>query len=109
MNRSERLDEHQKFKELAALAQRGTLSDAERLALERHLRICESCQQVYDEYTLIGSEGMPLLAAAYGYNQEREDWDDRPGAQKLLASIQQENQPSPAETRSNRLRRAGAW
>ena len=109
MNRSERLDEHQKFKELAALAQRGTLSDAERLALERHLRICESCQQVYDEYTLIGSEGMPLLAAAYGYNQESEDWDDRPGRNKLLASIQQENQPGPAETRSNRLRVDGAF
>jgi hypothetical protein len=29
MNRNERLDSHQKFKELAALAQRGTLGQSE--------------------------------------------------------------------------------
>ena len=34
MNKNERLDDHQKFKELAALAQRGALSDIERTGTE---------------------------------------------------------------------------
>jgi hypothetical protein len=90
MNKSERLDNHQKFKELAALAQRGALSHDERMELSRHLRICDSCQQAYAEYALISAEGMPFLAAAYGYGDEREDWDDGPSRNKLLARIQDE-------------------
>ncbi len=52
MNKYERLDHHQKFKELAALAQRGSLTDNERLDLERHLQVCGSCQEAYNEYAL---------------------------------------------------------
>ena len=40
MNENERLDHHQKFRELAALNQRGTLNDGERLELDRHLKSC---------------------------------------------------------------------
>jgi hypothetical protein len=87
MNRNERLDDHQKFKELAAAAQRGALSDNERLDLNRHLRACESCQEAYAEYSLISTEGMPFLAAAYGHSVESEDWDDRPVRNKLFARI----------------------
>ncbi len=89
MNKNERLDNHQKFKELAALAQRGALSHDERMELNRHLRICDSCQQAYTEYALISAEGMPFLAAAYGYGDE-EDWDDGPSRNKLLARVQNE-------------------
>lgn len=85
MNKNERLDHHQKFKELAALAHGGTLTDGERLDLERHLQVCSSCQQAYNEYAVISTEGMSFLAAAYGSNQEGEEWDDRAVRKKLFA------------------------
>ena len=90
MNKSERLDDHQKFKELAALAQRGTLTDNERLELNHHLRVCDSCRQVYAEYALISAEGMPFLAVACGHSDESETWDDRPLRDKLLAQVRSE-------------------
>ena len=92
MNNCERLDEHQKFKELAALAERGTLSDSERLTLRHHLQVCDSCQQAYDEYALIGTQGMAFLAAVHGVSQESREWDDRPVRNQLLARVQQTEQ-----------------
>jgi len=93
MNKNERLDHHQKFKELAALADTGALTDSERLDLERHLQVCSSCRQAYNEYALIGTEGMKFLAAAYGSSQEGEDWDDRAVWKKLFARIHQSDEP----------------
>ena len=87
MNKNERLDDHQKFKELAALAQRGALSSNERLELSGHLRVCDSCREAYAEYSLISREGMPFLAAAYGHLDESDGWDERPGRNRLLGRI----------------------
>ena len=89
MNKNERLDDHQKFKELAALAQRGTLTESERLELQNHLQTCGSCQQAYDEYALISTEGMNFLAAAHGFSRETRAWDDRPARHELFARIRQ--------------------
>ena len=66
MNKNERLDDHQKFKQLAALAMGKALTNNERMELDRHLRVCDSCRQAFDEYALISAEGMPFLATAYG-------------------------------------------
>jgi hypothetical protein len=92
MNRNERLDSHQKFKELAALAQRGALGQSERLELESHLQICSACQQVYDEYALISAGGMSFLAAAYGHDSQGWDrnWDERSVRDRLLARVRDE-------------------
>ena len=87
MLRSERVDDHQKFRELAALSLRGALSDSERLDLKLHLEVCSDCQRVYDEYALISTEGMSFLATAYGYNQKSERWDNGPTRHKLLARV----------------------
>jgi uncharacterized protein YdcH (DUF465 family) len=103
MNKNERLDDHQKFKELAALSQRGALTDNERRDLDRHLRICDSCQDAYAEYSLICTEGMGLLAAVYGYGDGREEWDDRPTRNKLLARIRGAEQKVPAGTKAEVL------
>lgn len=104
MNRNERLDDHQKFKELAALAQRGTLTSSERLGLERHLRICPSCQQASDEYALIHREGIPFLAAAYGYDAELEDWNDTGVRNKLFAQIEEAGRAPASGTKGKLLR-----
>ena len=92
MDKDERLEDHQKFKELAALVRPGALSDNERQELRRHLRVCVSCQEAYAEYSLIDAKGMPFLAAVYGQNDETEGWDDAPARARLLARVRGENQ-----------------
>ena len=89
MHNKERLDDHQTFKELCALAQGNTLSSAERQELERHLQHCSSCRKIYAEYSLISTEGMPLLAAHHGQDQESERWDDRNARHQLFSRIRE--------------------
>jgi hypothetical protein len=88
MNNDERLDDHQKFKELAAWAQRGALSYSETLDLERHLSHCPSCQEAHAEYSLISAQGMPLLAAVYGHGDASEDWDEARVRNRLLDRVE---------------------
>jgi len=109
MNKSERLDDHQKFKELAALAHRGALSDGEQSNLDRHLQDCRSCRQAYDEFALISTEGMRFLASAYGYGQANENWDDRPIRDKLLARIFDVEQEAPRSKKAELLQMPGAF
>jgi len=80
-------DGHERFKELAALSNSGTLSASEWLELKQHLRICEECRQIHDEYQLLTSIAMPFLAAAYDNPPEREDWDDSRARETLLARV----------------------
>lgn len=108
MNKNERLDDHQKFKELAALAQRGALSDHERLQLNLHLRVCDSCQQAYAEYALISAKGMPFLAAAYGQGDEGLDWDDRAVRSKLLARVRGVEESSSRDAKPTEVLRMRA-
>ena len=53
MHKNGRLDDHQRFKELGALAQGGECSDSEWLELKRHLQTCGSCREACSEYSLI--------------------------------------------------------
>ena len=99
MNRKDRLEDHQEFLELAALAQKATLSSSERLSLERHLQICDSCQRAFDEYSLISTEGMPFLAAANGYDDPNQDWDDTSVRSKLFPKIEAHEQAITASKR----------
>ena len=108
MNKNERLDYHQKFKELAALAHGGALTDSERLDLERHLQVCSSCREAYNEYAVISTEGMNFLAAAYGPSQQGEDWDDRAARKKLFARIHKIDEPVTPVSRAKVLHFDGA-
>ena len=92
---NERLDDHQKFRELAALAQRGAISEIEQRELNNHLRLCRACRQVRDEYSLINTVGMPFLAAGCGYIREAEDWDDGPAREILLARVRETEGRNP--------------
>jgi hypothetical protein len=87
MHISERLDDHQKFKELAILAQRGAISEIERLELSNHLRVCRDCRQVSDEYSLICAAGMPFLAATLDQDREAEEWDSQPARNRLMSRV----------------------
>jgi len=87
MHSKERLDDHQKFRELAILAQRGTISDIEQGELNNHLRVCHACRQVSEEYSLISAAGMPFLAAHFDHNPEAEEWDDRDVRDRLMSRV----------------------
>jgi hypothetical protein len=87
MTRTNRMDDHHEFKELAALALRNELSESERLELKRHLEECGACRQAYREFALISTEGMSFLAAVYSGEQVGEDWDDRKVRHRLLARV----------------------
>jgi hypothetical protein len=95
MHKNGRLDDHQKFKELGALAQAGGCSDGDWLELKRHLQTCGSCRETYKEYSLIAKEGMPFLAAARGDIQECESWDESAAWRQLLSRIQETEQSGP--------------
>ena len=93
MHESDRLNDHQKFKELAALAQARVLTAGERIELKRHLQLCEACRAVSGEYSLLSSEGMAFLAADCDRVPEAEAWDCR-AAQSELASRIRDSDPS---------------
>jgi hypothetical protein len=99
---------HERFKELAALANSGTLSAGEWQELESHLQACESCRQTYKEYHLLASVGMPILAAVYSHPQERENWDDRQSRERLLLRVD-ESEGLPELGLENPFRTAAAY
>jgi hypothetical protein len=98
------LDGHERFRELAALANSGTLSAAECFELERHLQACDDCRQIFDQYRLICSVGMPYLAATYSHTQElekeQEHWDESEAREeardRILARVRDLERPAAA-------------
>ena len=89
MHENERLNDHQKFKELAALAQGRGLTVSERIDLKRHLQLCEACREIYREYSLLSSEGMAFLAADCGHVSEADAWDYRAAQNELFSRIRE--------------------
>jgi hypothetical protein len=89
MHENERLNDHQKFKELAALAGGRGLTVSEQIELKRHLQLCEACREIYREYSLLSSEGMAFLAADYGHVSEAEAWDYRAARDQLSSRIRE--------------------
>jgi hypothetical protein len=101
MHDSGRLNDHQKFEELAALAQAGVLTVGEQIELKRHLQLCEACRAISGEYSLLGSEGMAFLAADCGNISEADAWDSRAAQNKLFSRIR-EAEPSPLAVAAQR-------
>ncbi len=88
MQGSDRQDRHERFKELCALAHADALSIGERFELEEHLRLCEPCREVYEDYALVSEAGMAFLAAPGELPPEARNWDDRDSWEKLFSTIQ---------------------
>lgn len=78
---------HEKFKLLSALANSRALSASEQLELEDHLKICDECREIHQQYEILATVGMPFLAAAYAHPREEEKWDDAPVRHRLLARV----------------------
>jgi anti-sigma-K factor RskA len=105
MDRTEISNDHERFKEFCALTQVHLLSTREQQDLERHLERCDSCRKLYDEYALIGEEGMAFLAASSSLTEEAERWNNREVRQKLFSSIrdQKPHKVLPMMATSQRL------
>jgi hypothetical protein len=87
MGKTEEGDEHEKFKEFCALAQCNALTLHEQIALDRHLKICESCRYVYEEYSAVSEQGMASLLAEDDLAPEASRWDNRATRDKLMHSV----------------------
>lgn len=87
MKQNEPWNDHERFKELCALASRNFLSIREQEVLDRHLETCEACREVQKQYSILGGEGMAFLLGNDGLTEEAKAWDDRPARERLLASI----------------------
>jgi hypothetical protein len=112
MHENERLNDHQKFKELAALAQGRGLTVSEQIELKRHLQLCEACRAIYREYSLLSSEGMAFLAADCGHVSKAEAWDYRAARTKLSSRIRESEHSAITSAEVDRPRAAhvfGAW
>jgi hypothetical protein len=89
MHESDRLNDHQKFKELAALAQARGLTVSERIELKHHLELCEACRRISAEYSLLSSQGMPFLAADCGQLAKADGWNSRAARDQLSSRIRE--------------------
>jgi hypothetical protein len=87
MEKDEGTGEHEKFKELCALAQLNSLSIREQFDLEQHLHACETCRRTYEEYCAIGIEGMFYLLAEEEPAEEAQSWDNSAARERLFQSI----------------------
>jgi hypothetical protein len=87
MQRTERSDDHERFRELCALAQANSIGIGERLDLERHLKICGACRIIYGQYSAISERGMGFLSGGDALAEEAMRWDNREAREKLFSSI----------------------
>ena len=85
-------EEHEKFKELCALAASGSLAPLELSELRIHLEDCESCQEALTQYRMLNTEGIPTLAEGYLARSERVTWDDSAVRERLWMSIRGQQQ-----------------
>lgn len=102
LNENEGLNDHEKFKELGALANSGTLTPSEWAELKGHLQTCQACSEACHQYLILATEGMPLLTAPYSDHKERRSWADAPTWRKLRARVRAREQQLASEP-DNRL------
>src|SRR5579875_2910217 len=101
MTGHEKLNGHEKFKELCALAYSGELTPGEWAELNSHLQICEQCRELYTEYLILTREGIPLLAAHCERHPEYGNWDDTATKRKLFARLRAAEQNLLSELPAN--------
>lgn len=98
MHDNQRLNDHQRFKELAAVALGRGLTISERIELKSHLESCQPCRAISGEYALLSSQGMDFLAADLGHVLEAEAWDYRTVQNDLTSRIRDFEHSAPSRT-----------
>jgi TolA-binding protein len=115
LNGDSNLARHEKFRELCALLDTGTLTPLEVSELQRHLDRCEECLEILREYRALTCGGMAALTASYAEQHELANWDERPARLRLLDRVCAEQQtpvqrriPITATVQTSPLRRVAA-
>lgn len=67
--------EHEKFRELCALASSGGLTKDELAQLKAHLERCELCRERRSQYRALETRGFPALADSYAEIESSGSWD----------------------------------
>jgi hypothetical protein len=83
----EHRENHEKFRELNALAMSGTLTPLEWSELNSHLDHCEECREVARQYHILGTQGIPTIADTYTDRPGQGSWDEKAILKKLLARV----------------------
>ena len=83
--------DHERFKELSALAHAGALNSAELADLRSHLQCCGYCREVNEQYRLLAQVGIPELAAFHSDVRVEKAWNGNGARRKLLARIREED------------------
>ncbi len=83
-------ENHERFKELNALAISGTLTPMEWSELNSHLDHCEECREVAHQYHILATQGIPTIADTYTDRLGQGSWDEEAILKKLLARVQTE-------------------
>lgn len=73
------------------MAQAGALSLAEQLDLRSHLRGCGPCREIYEEYRILGEEGMCLLSSDFTLREETRNWENGGSRRRLFQAIEEES------------------
>lgn len=85
--RNDEVQEHEKLRNLCALASSGALTASESVELKAHLAVCNECREAVSEYSVLVKGGMPMLGARYGVTEEVQDWDDSKVSDRIFARI----------------------
>jgi hypothetical protein len=93
-------NKHEKFRELCALADSGSLTPLEVSELRHHLEHCKECREVLREYRALAAEGIGALAAIYAERREPVAWDETATRQRLLERVRAEQQGNPERNSS---------
>jgi len=107
MQKTEEAGDHEKFRELCALAQANALTYAEQLDLRAHLETCDSCLELCHQYSMIGEAGMDFLAADFVPSDEALQWDNRGASRRLFDAIEMQKSPKVVPIRSASPRKGG--
>ncbi len=86
-------ENHEKFRELNALAISGTLTSLEWSELNLHLVHCEECREVAHQYRILATLGIPTIADAYIDRPGHGSWDEEAILKKLLAFVRTARRP----------------
>jgi hypothetical protein len=100
VNEHERLNDHEKFKELCALASAGALRTDELAELEGHLGVCDECREVYAQYLILARDGFPALAACFSQDPGQGSWNDAATRRKLFARVGAAEELASSESRT---------
>jgi len=92
--------EHEKYKELCALAASGNLAPLELFDLRVHLEDCESCLEAFSQYQILTTEALPALADSYLAKPEPGMWDDSAARERLLTSVRMHHQSAVIQNNS---------